>query len=246
MRYKKWVACADYHGDKHDRRAAALFREFVRFYRPSRRWFLGDLFDFRPWRVGADEEERRERIAEDFEAGIDFMAWYRPHVITLGNHDIRLWDTRDRGGPMADFADSLIKRFEKLAECLGVRVLPYDKRKGVHREGRLKMAHGFFDGTTAARQMAQSYGSILFGHGHAIDVATTPGPEPRAGRMIGCLCRLDFRYNRSHVATLRQRHGWAYGTLFKNGMYQAFQAEVIGQHAVVAERIKILKAMIGN
>lgn len=242
MRYEKWAACTDLHGDKRDPRAVRAFKKFVEEYRPTRRFMLGDLWDFRPFRIGADEEDRRERIKKDFDAGMEFFKWYRPEVITLGNHDIRLWDTERKGGPTADLAYEKIREFMAIAKKFKCRVLPYDKRKGIYRVGRMKMAHGFFDGENAARRMAQSYGSILFGHGHAIDVASTPGPEPRAGRMIGCLCRLDFTYNRSHVGALRQRHGWAYGALFPNGKYHAFQAEMIGDQVVLAGSIKVLSA----
>jgi hypothetical protein len=62
--------------------------------------------------------------------------------------------------------------------------------------------------------------------------------------MIGCLCQLDFSYNRTHVGSLRQAHGWAYGVLLPNGNYHAFQAEVIGNEIVVADGVPAHQGVI--
>jgi hypothetical protein len=242
MSLEPFMVCADLHGDKQCKRVADAALAFSDDFRARYRILAGDIWDFRAWRKGADDEEKRERVRLDFDAGIEFVERMRPTHITLGNHDVRLWDQRDRGnGPMSCYAGELIQKFEALTRKLGTKVLPYDKRRGVLRIGKLKVAHGFFDGTNAARQMAQAYGSILFGHGHSIDVASSPSDERRAARMIGCLCQLDFTYNRTHVGSLRQAHGWAYGVLLPNGNYQAFQAEVIGSEIVVADGVRRIR-----
>jgi hypothetical protein len=236
-----WSFCADYHGDKHDKVACAIHRTFVEDFRPTIKVFGGDLWDFRAWRRGADEDEKRERVRTDFDAGMKFIEWYRPVAITLGNHDIRLWDQRDRqNGPMSDFAGELIGEFEALAAKLKIRVLPYCKRRGIYRVGKMKFAHGFFCGPNAARQMAQAFGSVQFGHGHTIDVASAASSDRRAARMVGALCQLDFPYNRATVNSLRHAHGWTYGPLLRSGNYQVFQAEVMGGKAVVAEGMKVI------
>jgi predicted phosphodiesterase len=234
--FTPFMVCSDLHGDKQCKRVANAALAFSRDYKSKIRILAGDIWDFRAWRKGADEEEKRERVRIDFEAGMRFVEEYRPTHITLGNHDVRLWDQRERGnGPMACYAGELIEQFDALTRKLKTKVLPYDKSKGILRIGKLKVAHGFFDGQNAARQMAQAYGSILFGHGHAIDVASSPSDERRAARMIGCLCQLRFQYNRTHVGSLRQAHGWAYGVMLPNGTYHAFQVEIIGNEMVVAD-----------
>ena len=239
---KRWTFAADLHGDKLDQQAVRVFGKFVDSYKPDIRIFGGDLWDFRAWRKGADDNERRERVRADFDAGMEFLRWYKPHYITLGNHDVRLWDQLENSGPLADFAEGLIGEFNTLARKLKTRVLPFDKRNGVLRLGKMKFAHGFFNGINSARQMAQAFGSIMFGHGHAIDVASSPSDDRRAARMVGCLCQLDFRYNRAHVAALRQAHGWGYGLLFDNGDFHASQAELIHGRAVVAQGFRIIAA----
>jgi len=238
---RRWLACSDLHGDKQDKRAVSLLMQHVAEFKPQHRIFCGDIWDFRPWRRGANATEQKEYVTEDFNAGMDFLRDFKPTVITLGNHDQRLWDVKLAEGPMSEFCRKLIKEFKELTDELGCVVLPYDKRR-VYHLGHLGFVHGFFAGPNAARQMAQAFGGCIFGHGHAIDVATTAAEKPRAARMIGCLCRLDFQYNRAHVTALRQRHGWAYGYSFPNGNYQAFQAEVIAGKAVVADGVKVLEA----
>jgi len=242
MGLETFVAASDLHGDRQDPAALRVFKRFVEDFKPTRRLFLGDVFDLRALRTGADEEERRHSMKTDFRAGMAFLEWFRPNVITLGNHDQRLWDaiSKDglaKGGPIADYAGELVEEFNTFAAKLKIKVLPYDKRKGVHSYGGLKFTHGFSGGSGAATNMAKVYGNVLFGHGHSIDVASVPGVEPRVARMIGCLCELDLTYNRAQLATLRQQHGWAYGVLTE-GRSEVFQASVTNGKAVYATCLK--------
>ena len=76
--------------------------------------------------------------------------------------------------------------------------------------------------------MAQAYGSVLFGHIHAIHQASIEGLENRIGRACGCLCKLDMAYDRHHLGKLLHRHGWPYGVVnVKTGDYFVFQAECV-------------------
>lgn len=239
---KRWSFVTDLHGDLQDRTAVKLCKAHLDSYGPDHRIFGGDLFDFTAWRRGASEADKRRRMRKDWEAGMDFIRWYQPTALLLGNHDVRMWDQVENDGPMADLCEEKIAELEEFCRKLQCRILPYCKRRGVYHLGRMKFAHGFFCGVSSARQMAHAYGSILFGHGHSIDVASTASDHRRAARMVGCLCRLDMVYNRAHVNALRQAHGWAYGPLMKDGTYQVFQAEVIFGKVVVAQDIDVLSA----
>lgn len=240
MQVRKFIHATDLHGDLQYGPAVRALKAHVEEFKPDVRIFGGDLWDFAAWRVGADEADRRRRVRKDFRAGMDFLKWFKPHFLTLGNHDVRLFDQVEHSGPMADFCQDLIEKFEALCKANRTRVLPYDKRRGVLKIGKAKFAHGFFDGITAARQMAATYGSVMFGHGHAIDVASVPGADRRAARMVGCLCQLNMKYNRRHVAALRQSHGWGYGYIFPDGSFQQFQAELIGGRVVVADSCRVI------
>lgn len=236
---QRWMACADLHGDKQDKKAVTLFKKHAEQFDPKHRIFLGDIWDFRAWRRGAGEKEKRDRVQRDFKMGMEFLNWYRPTAITLGNHDVRMWDQVENDGPMADLCEEMIGKFKREMRRMGTRVLPYHKRS-IYRLGRMKFAHGFYDSINGTRQMANAYGSIQIGHGHTIELVSSAADHPRAARMIGCLCQLDFKYNRAQVNSLRQRHGWSYGPLFDDGTYQAFQAEVIGNKVVVADKSSVI------
>jgi hypothetical protein len=242
-----FVAVGDLHGDRQDVQAVSAFKKFVKAFRPENRIFLGDIWDFRAIREGASKTEKFHSMEEDFRAGMKFLEWYKPTVITLGNHDQRLWDLVEKegvkkSGPLTDLAKRMVGEFDDLASGLRTIVLPYDKRRGIWKQNGLKFAHGFSAGKDAANEMARVYGNVIFGHGHSIDVASEPGDEPRVARMVGALCRLDMSYNRAQLSTLRQQHGWAYGAFMPNNRNEIFQAHVENGEVVFAPDLRILKA----
>ncbi len=224
--YRKFIAVFDNHGDAQDDSAVAAMFEFLKFWKPELRIHGGDCFDFRFLRKNATEGEKRERIQEDFDTGIEFIERFKPTHFLRGNHDERLWDAAESDdGKLNSLASKLIV---DIKEALGDAVmLPYDKRAGVLRLGKLKIIHGFHAGLTAARQASLVYGSVLMGHCHTIDHHTTPALERHMGRVCGCLCKLDQTYNRAQANTLRQSHGWAYGILLPSGEYCVWQAEKV-------------------
>lgn len=225
-RYKRWVACFDNHGDRADDGAVKAFHEFCRWWKPEIRIHGGDCFDFRCLRAKASAQEGRESVGDDVDAGIAFIKQYKPTHFLRGNHDERLIDAAGSDdGKLAGFAGMV---WDEIVEALGgAAILPYCKRRGVLKIGHLKILHGYNAGVTAARIAGQVYGSCLMGHTHTIDQYSLPGLERRIARVCGCLCRLDQDYNRAHIQTLRQAHGWAYGLLLPTGEYVVFQAEQV-------------------
>ena len=213
-----------------DPKAVAALFKFIKLWKPELRIFAGDLFDFRPLRGGASEDEKRETMSADYTAGMDFLEQFAPQFMLRGNHDERLWWLRERNnGVASDHAASLILEFEKACKKLNCKILPYHKRHGVLRVGHLKVLHGFNAGIYATRQTALVYGAALMGHTHTVDEHAIPGIERRVARSIGCLCRLDMQYNERQPLSLRHAHGFAYGVLNKkSGDYFVWQAEEIG------------------
>ncbi len=219
---------------------------FMDDFRPRLRIFGGDCWDFRAWRTKAGPKEQHDDTEVDFNAGLKFLSEFKPTHFILGNHDTRIWDRSEDAldGRVRNYAQSLIDRAKRAlpARC---EVLPYHKRKGVLTVGRLRFIHGFptHTGVTAARRVAQEYGSCLFGHGHAIDSATIPGLERRTAQMVGCLCHLDMGYNHSTVSSLRYANGFAYGHIdTDSGDFQVFQAEAMNGKMVVAKGVQVLAA----
>lgn len=222
---KRWIAVFDNHGDRQDDRAVGVLFEFMRYWKPEIRVHGGDCFDFRPFRKKASEMERLEATGDDFIAGCDFLARYKPTHFLRGNHDERIWDlAKSADGPVADYADRVVADVQAVlpADC---QVYPYDKRKGVASIGRLRVVHGYSHGINATRLCAQVYGSCIMGHTHTVDQYSAPRLRREVGRSCGCLCKLDMEYNRGQLQTLRQEHGFAYGVVLPDGGFHVWQAQ---------------------
>lgn len=237
---QRWVAAFDIHGDMQDAKANRVLFEFCRDFKPHIRICGGDVFDFRAMRRKATAEEREDSMRADFDLGCEWLAKFKPQYWTRGNHDERLYDFAAHShGIIQDAALTGIAKLEALTKKLGCRMLPYDRRAGVLRIGKLKVLHGYHAGAAAARQHALIYGSCLFGHVHTIDESAVPGLDRRVARSCGCLCKLDMDYNRHQTGTLRWAHGFAYGWLDTNtGVYKAEQAEEINGKWVLSHEYK--------
>jgi len=206
----------------------ALFK-FIKQWKPGIRVLVGDLWDFRPIRGGASDDEKHQSMEKDFEAGGQWLDNFQPHYFIRGNHDERLWFLAESGdGVRADYAGKCILEIESTVKKMRCRMLPYHKRDGILRLGHLKILHGFASGVYASRQTALVYGSALFGHIHCIDEHAIAGLDRRVARACGCLCKLDMDYNSRMPMTLRQAHGFAYGVIHqKTGKYFVWQAEEV-------------------
>lgn len=227
--WQRFIVGFDVHGDKQDKAANEAFFKFTNQWKPHIRIMGGDLWDFRPLRKGASDDERRESMKKDYHAGLDWFQRFKPNFFVRGNHDERLWELSAAGdGVRSDHGKDGVDEIEAEAKKMGCRILPYDKRKGVLRIGHLKVIHGFFCGVYAARQTALVYGSTLFGHVHDITEHSIPRLERSVARCGGCLCDLDMPYAARTPNTLRQAHGWPYGVInSRTGNYHVFQAEKI-------------------
>ena len=230
MGWQRFIFGADLHGDRQHKPTARLFLDFCAHWKPDIKVFGGDCFDLRPLRKGANDDEKRELLEEDVNAGLEFIKEFQPNFFLRGNHDERLWELKARGtGAAQAYAEQGCEEIETLLDGMGCRMLPYHKRDGILRIGHLKFLHGFHCGVFAARQTALIYGSALMGHTHVIDQHPVPGLERRVTRIVGCLCLLDMEYNSRQPNTLRQAHGFAYGVINdKTGSFHCWQAEQIG------------------
>ena len=207
-----------------DASTCAALWEFIKIYKPEIRVHGGDCFDLRCLRRKADDDERRDSMEADIDAGLDFMRRLKPNVWLRGNHDERLWDLAKQGdGKLRQLAGLLIDR---VIDSIGdtVEIKPYHKREGVYRIGSLKIIHGYHSGLTAARQAGLIWGNVAMGHVHRFSTAPIPGLERRNGRTVGCMCKPDMDYNRASANTLDHENGWLYGLVWPNGDYLAYEA----------------------
>ena len=229
MSHQRFIVASDIHGDQQHGPANEVLFKFIDLWKPQIRICAGDLWDLRPLRGKASDDEKRESLREDFTAGVKWFNRFKPHHFIRGNHDERLWELAERDdGVRSDYAQELIGRVDAMLAHHKCSVLPYHKRDGVLRIGSLKVLHGFAAGVYASRATALIYGSCLFGHVHTIDEHAIPGLERRVARSIGCLCRLDLEYADRMPTTLRHAHGFAYGVLdSRTGRYHVWQAESV-------------------
>jgi len=243
MIWERFIFASDNHGDHGDRHAIDILIRYCDLWKPSIRIHGGDNFDFRPLRRKASEEERRELIRADFDAGMQFLDRFKPTHFLRGNHDERLYDLSiTNNGIRSEYATSLIDELEGVLASLKTKTLPYDKRLGVLELGKLRAIHGYCHGVTAARKNALTYGSVISGHTHGIQVASVEGIDNRVGRVVGCLCDLDMEYSRATMASLVHRHGFMSGVVNKKtGEYHVWQAEEINGTWILPSDIVVMK-----
>ena len=84
--WTRFMAGFDVHGDQQDKKACEVFFKFAKDWKPEIRVMGGDLFDFRPLRKKASEDERRESMRKDFEAGVQWLKDFQPNHYLRGNH----------------------------------------------------------------------------------------------------------------------------------------------------------------
>jgi predicted phosphodiesterase len=227
--WDKFVFMSDNHGDSEDPSAISAATSFLKEWKPNIRIHGGDNWDFRPLRRKASEEEKRELMRADFDAGMKFMKVLKPTHFCRGNHDERLWDlAKENKGIISEYARSLITEAQTTLTKFGTRMLPYDKRDGILEIGKLRALHGYACGVNAARRHALTYGSCLAGHAHGIQSSSIEGLDNRVAHIVGCLCLLNMEYSRATMASLVHRHGFRFGVIHrKSGIYQSWQAESI-------------------
>lgn len=244
-RWKRFICAFDVHGDKAHEPTLSVFWNFLENHWNDATYRImgGDLWDFRPLRKGADAEERAESMSSDYRAGLVFLERMQVTHFLRGNHDERLWELAANGrGVERDFAADKCEYIEAEMARRGVDMRRYHIRDGVLQIGHLKVSHGFFNGVSCARQMAEVYGSVLFGHNHVIQTQPVAGLEHRAARCCGAMCELIMPYNERRPGTLRHANGFSYGVIHEStGEYFVWQAERIGADWVMPSDVAVIE-----
>ena len=238
---KTFVYASDLHGDMQDHSAVEKLLSFCEDFKPDVRVFGGDVFDFRPLRKKAGVAERNESMMCDLEAGLEFLGKFRPNVLTLGNHDDRLWEiSRDHeNGILRDTAAAGVRSIEKKLRGFKCKIYQYGipvnykrgkkqrRPQGFYNLGDVVMCHGYFAGVYATKKHAETFappgGICIHGHTHAIQYHSIARLGGGAGMSPGCLAQLDMPYNRRMPGRLIHAHGFCYG--YVDGKdWQVFQA----------------------
>jgi predicted phosphodiesterase len=240
MSFKRFVAVGDNHGDLIHRKDAEAFLSFVDSFKPQYRIHLGDNFDFRNLRRGADPREEGDDMAPDLNAGFDFIDKYRPTHFLCGNHDYRLWRaTEDARGLVRQYArDGVAEIKSRLGKSCEFR--PYHFRAGVLTIGDLNFLHGYHCGENATMQHARIYGRCIFGHLHRNDSARARRLDVAEAVCVGGLGDHEsMTYADQRTATLAWGRGWAYGVINdRTGQSAVWTAKKIGEKWLLPESIK--------
>jgi hypothetical protein len=244
---QRFVVVSDNHGDMADAASVGALWSFMKEWKPEIRVHAGDNYDFRNLRKGASDEEKAASLADDWEAGNDFLRRFfdggASNHFLRGNHDERIYDFAGNAtGVIRDYANDGIKQLEATVKKCRAKMLPYDSDLGVLDLGKLSVVDGFHAGVGACRTHAAIYGNAIFGHVHTIETASVASREPAEARSIGCLCKRDMDYVNKKTGKLRWAQGWAYGLLFADGTYQLFQTRNIGGQFYAATEIKTFAA----
>ncbi len=210
---RRWCFITDTHGHLVEQKLLDSALEFLdKEWKPDVRIAGGDHLDLGPLRRGASREERTRGLRADFDACIDFFQRYQPSVWLRGNHDERIIDIiQDPPDSQAWVAELFEDKLAAVRAALPrrVREIPYDIDNGF-KLGDTTFIHGYGSSVpNATMQAATDHGNVVHGHNHANCAVPVAGA---VGYGVGCLCRIEQRYNRASRSRLRHCHGFAYGT----------------------------------
>lgn len=227
MSWKKFVVCGDSHGSLVCERSKKKFLDFVDDWKPHHRIHLGDLWDFSPLRKGASQEEKADGIADDYVAGIEFLDEYKPHFLTLGNHDDRIWmhSTHCADGILRERCSQLAEASENEFKKRKIQWVPYHVSRYLKMpEGGPKLIHGFRATMYPAKAHFENWGASICGHVHKPDTYIARHIEGQASYSVGCLANIDLMtYADRTPAKLAWRRGWLYGMInAKTGAWNAW------------------------
>jgi predicted phosphodiesterase len=206
------VGCS--HGKHLSPTARAAVLEFKRRWKPEEVLHLGDWADTTCWRAGArGNSDETKPHQPDIDAGLDFLEQLGATVIILGNHEHRIWVAAQHYNAIVrELAEKTIAEIEKFAADHHARLLPYHPQRGVHCLGGTKFMHGIVYNENAVRDMAEMFGSVVFGHTHRAGVARGRRDDNPLGICVGTLAQVEnMDYAQFRKSTLSWSAGIAYG-----------------------------------
>ena len=227
MTYKKFMVVADNHGNLICEKARKKALAFVKTWKPDYRVHLGDFIDLSPLRRGASIEEKADGIADDVRMGMEFLQEYKPHYLTIGNHDDRLalHSTHCADGMLRERCTEYWQMLEDEFKKLKIKTCPYHVSRYLRLpEGGPKFLHGFRATVSPARSTHENWGPSISGHVHKPDMYTARHIEGESSYTVGCLADIDqMTYADRTPAKLAWRNGFLYGLInTKTGAWQAW------------------------
>ena len=207
----RFVFASDTHGDLVDPDALDALESFCADFKPTVRIAGGDHYDFRSLRRNRSDGEAAESLKSDLEAGEGFFKRFRPTVYLWGNHEARLEAIIHGSGDALhrDKCQELKDHINAVARRNGAKViLPYNRKKGVYRLGKVAFVHGYAHGLNATAEQGKHYadrgGALIHGHTHNVAHIALTKDGGGSGYSAGCLCLIDeMTYAATRLATSR-------------------------------------------
>lgn len=220
-----FVGCS--HGDLVCQDAVKAVKRFMDQWKPKHRVHLGDAWDFRALRRGAGPEERAEGIRYDYNCGLEFLDWFKPQILTLGNHDHRPFRAADEfsNGPLADLMTGFC---DQMTDDLRKRKIQW-KQYGVDQYATLpmggpKLLHGYRSTVNPAKSHFDHYGPCILAHVHKPDFHAARHIDGGKAFTVGTLANLSkMTYADGYTAKLGWRNSFLYGIHHsKTGKWEAW------------------------
>jgi predicted phosphodiesterase len=240
--FKKFLVASDSHGALICNEAADKLMAFKETWKPHYCIHLGDVWDFASMRKGASAEDQADGIMDDFAMGVEFLHRYKPHMLTLGNHDARLWEGAEMrsNGIIREACQKLVEKSEEILKKAKIQFIPYHVGKFLRMpEGGPKLIHGFHSGVNPAKMHFERYGSCLHGHVHAPNQYTGRHIDGGEAFSVGCIGDIEkMSYADRYTAKLGWRQGFLYGIInSKTGDWKAWQVTKENGHWISPQGI---------
>lgn len=226
-KFKKFLVAADNHGHLVCEESLRKLLEFSAAWKPDYRIHLGDNWDFSPLRRGASQEEKADGISDDFISGLEFLNQFKPHYLTLGNHDDRIYQlaTHCADGILRERCSELVNTVERELSRRKIKFVQY--KVGAYLrlpEGGPKLIHGFRSTMYPAKAHFDNWGSCLHGHCHTKDDYSARHVDGGASFSVPCMANLSkLTYSDRQPAKLGHRNGFLYGIINdKTGDWEAW------------------------
>jgi hypothetical protein len=220
-----FIGCS--HGDLLCDKAAKVAKQFMADWKPKHRVHLGDLYDFRALRRGASPEEKMEGLTHDYQCGNLLLDWYKPQILTLGNHDHRVWRAAGEtsNGVMADLLATMASDMEDDFRKRGIQWKQWGvDQYAVLPVGGPKLLHGYRSTVSPAKAHFDAYGDSICAHVHKPDTYHARHIDGQKAYTVGTLARIkDMSYADGYTAKLGWRQSFLYGLHnTKTGAWQAW------------------------
>lgn len=217
-KWKKFLAVSCSHGHLADPRACKATIDFKARWKPDITLHLGDLLDMAALRGGAlkspDSADRATSISDDFSVGIKFLLELAPNVLTLGNHDWRLWELAKSPNAIVSYCcNQAIGQLNDACREIKCVMKPYDIEKGWVELGPALAGHGFMHSEQAVRDHAElTKKTTIIGHLHRVDRAAGRSFGAPVGWCIGSLANFgEMHYARRNRSLMRWAQGICWG-----------------------------------